>query len=421
MDIVDNKFNWKKILDEAIFIGKRLLENGAEVHRVELTIEYICKAYGATRVDVFAIPSMIIATAAKGDEYYTTKLKRIKVSNTDLYKIEQLNKMSRYICENLPSVDEINEMIKSFDETKRLLPILKYIGVLIGCFGFSIYFGGSFRDGIAAGIAAFIMSLIMFNIRHVVNKLLNTLFISAIGGLLCVLLCKIHIGEHITFVMIGAIMLQIPGMALSYSFRDLMMDDLLSGMLRFLESILTAVFIVIGFSAVILVSNKSFFVLDQLDRSVHPIIIQILTCSLGCLGFAFAFNINYKYLWIITIGAALTVASDILFSYLGISVLISTIFSAAIATLYCEIFARVVKAPVIVFLVILTLVLVPGAPLYYTMNNIWLGNMIEFYTYLLKTFYICFGIGIGIVVVMFLRQIIWDKFFMKYQRKRSIS
>ncbi len=414
IEVEDKKNNWRRILDAAIYIGKRLLENGAEIHRVEQTIEYICNAYGASQVDVFAIPSMIVATSLKDDDYYTTKIKRIRSTKTDLYKIEQLNKMSRYICENKPSIEEIEQMIHDFDNMKRYLPLLKYLGVVLGCGGFSIFFGGSIRDSIASSIAAIVMALIMFNIRKELNKVLNTLFISAIGGILCVLLCKIHIGEHITFVMIGTIMLQIPGMALSYSFRDLMMDDLLSGFLRFLESILTAVFIVIGFSIAITIFSNDF---TQLDTNNHSIFIQILSCAIGSLGFALAFNLNYKYLIVITIGSAIVMGCNLLFLNIGCNLLISTVLASSIATIVAETAARILKAPVIVFLMILIIGLAPGASLYYTTYNIWLGNMSEFNKYLLSTFYVSFGIGAGIVIIMVLRQLIWDKIVNKIKRK----
>ena len=51
-----------EILDVAMEVGINLLRCGAEIRRVEDTITYISKAYGASEVDVFAIPTLIIAT-----------------------------------------------------------------------------------------------------------------------------------------------------------------------------------------------------------------------------------------------------------------------------------------------------------------------------------------------------------------------
>ena len=45
----------------AMDIGEGMLKCGAEIHRVEDTIERVCKAYGAVHVEIFAIPSVIIS------------------------------------------------------------------------------------------------------------------------------------------------------------------------------------------------------------------------------------------------------------------------------------------------------------------------------------------------------------------------
>ena len=70
------KYRAEEILDVAMEIGVNLLQCGAEIRRVEETITYICKAYGASEVDVFAIPSLILATIVVDGESYTTKIKR---------------------------------------------------------------------------------------------------------------------------------------------------------------------------------------------------------------------------------------------------------------------------------------------------------------------------------------------------------
>ena len=50
------------VLEYALDIGEQMVICGAEISRVEDTIERICRAYGAERIDVFSITSCIIAT-----------------------------------------------------------------------------------------------------------------------------------------------------------------------------------------------------------------------------------------------------------------------------------------------------------------------------------------------------------------------
>ena len=51
-----------EILHQILNMGEMLLNSGAEIKRVEQTINRLGKAYGAARMDVFAITSSIVVT-----------------------------------------------------------------------------------------------------------------------------------------------------------------------------------------------------------------------------------------------------------------------------------------------------------------------------------------------------------------------
>lgn len=54
-----------KVLDFALDAGRILLKNGAEIFRVEETIDYICKRYHIKEVDTFVLSNGIFITAEK--------------------------------------------------------------------------------------------------------------------------------------------------------------------------------------------------------------------------------------------------------------------------------------------------------------------------------------------------------------------
>jgi uncharacterized membrane protein YjjP (DUF1212 family) len=54
--------NADTILCSALDIGEHILKNGGEIHRVEDTIERICRSFGAEHVEVFTITSLIVAS-----------------------------------------------------------------------------------------------------------------------------------------------------------------------------------------------------------------------------------------------------------------------------------------------------------------------------------------------------------------------
>ena len=70
-------------------------------------------------------------------------------------------------------------------------------------------------------------------------------------------LAFVHIGfgEHSDKIMIGAIMILIPGIAMTNSVRDMLIGDLATGLLRLVNSLLLAAVIACGFALSIVLTG----------------------------------------------------------------------------------------------------------------------------------------------------------------------
>ena len=70
----------KKVLILALYAGEIMMKSGAEIYRVEDTIQRICKACGINYVEVFATPTGIFLSLDKGgdDDDTLTYIKRIQ-------------------------------------------------------------------------------------------------------------------------------------------------------------------------------------------------------------------------------------------------------------------------------------------------------------------------------------------------------
>ena len=84
----------QRLLECAMDVGEALLRSGAEIYRVEDSIGRILNAYGARRADVFAIPSVIIASLTMPGENQITQTRRILSSATDLNALTQASVMA---------------------------------------------------------------------------------------------------------------------------------------------------------------------------------------------------------------------------------------------------------------------------------------------------------------------------------------
>lgn len=393
---LEKNTDYKKLLDCALGIAIRLLQNGAEISRVEETVTHICMAYGAESVDVFAIPTKIEATLETKDEWFTTKMRRIYDQSLNIGRIEDLNRMSRDICNTTPDVKDIYKMIRDFDKARdpKWMIYLKCFAAFIGCGAFAIMYGGNIVDGLASGIVSLIMAILLFTIGSIGHyKIFNTLVLSIVGGFLSVAFYYMHIGDHISYIMIGAVMLLIPGKEFGIAFRELMMRDLISGAIRIFQSIIITLAIVIGFSIPIALFNYN---MDF--YSFHNAIITITMAIIGGVSFSIIFGVKLKRLIYIAVGAFVVTGVYVLMDHYYDS-LLANIFVAQLAgALYSELVAKIFKMPTIVCLLTTNLALVPGGLLYYTIYALW-NNQVGAKGYLLDVIYSSFGIGAGILVI----------------------
>jgi uncharacterized membrane protein YjjP (DUF1212 family) len=240
-----------RVLRTALDVGENLLKNGAAVHRAEDTIERICRALGASHVEVFCIPSLVIATMRMKSGEYASQTRRIYANANHFARIDRLNSISRSLCSGSMTIDEAQEAIRQANRLEVYPPWLQLLGSLLISSGFCVFFGGSLLDSLAAGIVAFVISILSLLLPKTVNALSYTLIASLLAGIGSILLWKVGLAQHYDKVMIGTIMLLIPGLAFGTSIRDLLCGDTLAGLLQFIQSLLKAVIIAFGYSIAI--------------------------------------------------------------------------------------------------------------------------------------------------------------------------
>ena len=404
------EYKVNEILDVAIEIGVNLLQCGAEIHRVEETITYISKAYGATEVDVFAIPSLIIATIKVNEESYTTKIKRNLDVTTDLYRLEKYNKLSRKICENKPSLTEVKEEVNRIKNMKDYNIFLLFLGAILSASGFALFFGGTIRDGIASGLVSIPMFLFLRLQKKTFNQFVHTLICALIGGFFSVVMCWMGLAENLSYVMCGAIMIIIPGLAISTSIRDIFSNDVLSGSIRLFQAIVSSVAIAAGFSifAQLYSGNVS------MDNC--PSWWAVLGASfIATIGFAIMFNNKYKHLLIVSLCGVVACGAYLLVEDVFISVMLGSI----VATLIAEVLARVLKAPTTVFLIPAIIPFVPGAKLFFMMYNLINGDLLAFQTNFNILLLASLGIAVGIILASVFAQVVLK--FVRNLKKVSSS
>ena len=231
----------------ALDVGEGMLRNGGEIGRVEDTIERICRAYGALHVEVFTIISVINAAIRMPDGSYSSQLRRVKSTSTNLSVLEDLNALSRKICAHTPALEDFDEMISEI-KRRRAYPravIISASAITVGAF--TIFFGGGVTEAFIAMLIGAIMSLIDGLPTKRLNFMAKTVFSSFTAAILALLSVKFGIGNNPDAIIIGALMLLVPGLAFGTALRDLLCGDLLAGTLKTLQAFLAALMIAFGY------------------------------------------------------------------------------------------------------------------------------------------------------------------------------
>ncbi|MBO7310553.1 MAG: threonine/serine exporter family protein [Clostridia bacterium] len=238
---MQNQFN--KIMD----IGEQMLICGAEVHRVEDSMQRMCSAIGFTRTDVFIITSSMVVTVYTENENFT-QTRRIQSTGTNLEKLHRLNSLSRKICERTIGESELDAEIKHINATKQPPLWIKCLSYFVIAGAFAVFFGGGIVDFACAAIIGLLLCLL----TELLEKAMpNKFFIKFTGSFLITLgayaFMRLGVTNSMDKVIIGNIMLLIPGVGVINSLRDLLVGDSIAGLLRLIEALLLAFSIAAGY------------------------------------------------------------------------------------------------------------------------------------------------------------------------------
>ncbi|MEE1320960.1 MAG: threonine/serine exporter family protein [Acutalibacteraceae bacterium] len=246
-------YDSEKILSLALDLGKAMVQCGAEINRVEETVLRICYAYNIKKTEVFSVISMVYATVITEDGKTHTQMRRIYSNATNFRRLENLNSLSRKICAQKPDISEARKELEVILSGKNHFDVFICLGYVVAAMAFTVFFGGSLLDSLASAPIAVIIYLMNVYIKaRGANRLFFTAVSAAIIGFLAEFFVHIGFGNNADMIKIGSVMLIIPGLMLVNSVREMLCGDVMSGLLRLMESVIIAMAIACGFAVAIL-------------------------------------------------------------------------------------------------------------------------------------------------------------------------
>lgn len=234
-------------------MGEALLKNGAEIFRVQETMERVARAYGIEEYNVYVLSNAIFANAVENGERVESKLRFIPGSTIHFGRVAGINQLSREIVHGDLSVSEAGARLKEITEIPYTRPLALVLSCGVGSACFSYLFGGSAFDALAAFICGVVLQLFLNLLdRRTASKFITNLLSSAVVAICAVILFSLGLGGDLDKIIIGSIIRLVPGVALTTSIRDFLNGDYLSGTIRMIDAFLIGGCIAIGVGVVVM-------------------------------------------------------------------------------------------------------------------------------------------------------------------------
>lgn len=232
------------LLTAATHAGKLLLESGAEIYRVEDTICRICENYQVQEANSIVLPTAIFVTiVAEGRS--VSKVKRIKSRGLNIDRIDKINTLSR--LSTALSLAEFEGRLNAIEHEPPYGLQVNLAAGAIAAGGFTLFFGGQLSDMLCACVIGFcIQYFLQLWERKKLPSFFAISFCSAMTAVLAILFTQLHLAAALNSLIIGSLMLLVPGLAITNAIRDSLAGDLISGMARGMEAVLIAIAVALG-------------------------------------------------------------------------------------------------------------------------------------------------------------------------------
>jgi uncharacterized membrane protein YjjP (DUF1212 family) len=226
----------RELIDVGLKAGEILLCSGAEIYRVEDTVTRIFRAYGS-ECECFVLLTGIFISSRDEIGETVTIIKRIKGHSFDLRRIELVNDFSRSLQGRRLEYAEALAALGEIEGTRKYGFVVRIAAAGITAFVYALLFKG----GVAEGIIALFISMFIYLIKDRISRLglvpFFEFFVSGlIAGSLSIVAVEFVPDVNIYKIIIGAVMILVPGVALTNGIKDALYGDTVSSLYRLAEA-----------------------------------------------------------------------------------------------------------------------------------------------------------------------------------------
>lgn len=242
----------QQALDAATLAARMMLECGGEIYRAEETAIRMCHAFGLRVADIMCFPTGLVLSVTLENGENLSRVYRIRERTLQLEQLDQVNSISRAVAAGQLDPEGACQALEAFRRKAPPSPLLLSAAFAVSAGFFSVMFGGGLKEFVIAFLAGGLTQglIPVFRRLHAQPLLIPLIAgILASGGAL--ILIRLMGGNQEAAIS-GAIMPLLPGLAMTNAVRDTMRGDLVAGMARSVEALLSAALIAAAVALVLM-------------------------------------------------------------------------------------------------------------------------------------------------------------------------
>jgi uncharacterized membrane protein YjjP (DUF1212 family) len=304
---VTNQADFAEVLEVAAKAGHILLENGAEISRVEDIMSRIASHFGVDSGNFFVLSNGIFTTGrankvtksgAQASTYANVEF--IPLRAIQLSKVVAVNRLSYDISNGRTNLAEARERLERISNAAPKPAWEQILGSGLGAGGFCAVFGGGWLDCAAASVVGLLLyAFVLWVSARFLSKIVGGICNALVATLLCIICWRVGFGGSLANVIIGAIMPLIPGVPFVNGVRDLANSDYLAGFTRLTDAMLGFFCIAVGVSLAFILDGSLHGGMLNLSMTVNPetahLLLQALAAFIGTAAFALLFGIDREH------------------------------------------------------------------------------------------------------------------------------
>ena len=366
-------------LETVLYAGNLLLSSGAEIYRAEETMSRIAESMRIKDLDAYVTNRGIFASGNVPGKGIETRIMSVPDKELNIDKIEAVNELSREVCRNCTDLGYLRtalQKIADVGEQKVSERILSYF-LGAGCFSYAI--GTSFRDSLCAAIIGSLVGLYMIWSKYrIKSRVLITIIASVLTALLSNLFVAVGLGSQLSFIIIGAMMDLVPGVAFVNAVREFSQNNFATGQTLLTSALLSCVSMASGVALVELMVSGTIMtpsvIYDIPEISYTVLLIRSLAAGLGTIAFALMFRVRRRHFADCGVLGTITWLMYMLCIRTWNNEAVAVFVSGFSAVLASRVLAVLRRCPATVFLMTSLIPLLPGISLYRSIYYLLMGS-----------------------------------------------